>query len=69
MDLNSCDENKAKNGNKKNSFLNWIFRGNYHVLSTFLVDLRSEKEILTSKFLIDIFFQYGRDRFNTKTEA
>ena len=54
MDLNSRDE---KNGDKSIPFLLWIFRGNYHVLSPFWVDLRSENEILTSKFLINIFFE------------
>ena len=68
MDLNSCDENNAKNGDKNIRFLIWIFRGNYHVLSTFWVDLRSEKEILTSKFFINIFVRYGLDRSDTKTE-
>ena len=47
---------QCKKWQLKHSILNWIFRGNYHVLSTFWVELRSEKEILTSKFLIDIFF-------------
>ena len=53
---------------QKHSILNLIFRSNY-VLSTFWVELRSEKEILTSKFLIDIFFRCRLDRFDTKTEA
>ena len=47
---------QRKKWQQKHSILNWIFRGNYHVLSTFWVELHSEKEILTSKFLIDIFF-------------
>ena len=49
---------QRKKWQQKHSILNWIFRGNYHGLSTFWVELRSEKEILTSKFLIDIFFFY-----------
>ena len=47
---------QRKKWQQKHLILNWIFRGNYHVLSTFWVELRSEKEILTLKFLIDIFF-------------
>ena len=56
VDLNSRNENNAENSDINIRFLIWIFLGNYRVLSTFWVDLRSENEILTSKFLIDIFF-------------
>ena len=69
MDLNRRDENNAKNGDKNIRFLIGFLEVIIMFLSTFWVDLRSEKEILTSKFFIDISLRYGLDRFDSKAEA